>query len=112
MLISRGEFAYIFYPASPYAHPPYELDPAVVWMQFTAESDKGARRLFRTYGASDMGYLGHVCPAPPQERDGVRAWGCNVRRLVAPGDTATERLFGAIIEHEGRFKFVSYANKL
>jgi hypothetical protein len=112
MLVSRGEFAYIFFPASPYAHPPYELDPAVVWMQLVAESDKGARRLFRTYGAREMGYVGHICPDLPQERDGVRIWGCNVQRVLAPGDTVTERLFGAIIEHDGRFKFASYANKL
>jgi hypothetical protein len=35
-----------------------------------------------------------------------------VRRLPSPGDSVSERLFGPIVERGGRFKFVSYANKL
>jgi hypothetical protein len=35
-----------------------------------------------------------------------------VRRVQAPGDTVRERLFGPILERGGRFKFVSYANRL
>jgi hypothetical protein len=30
----------------------------------------------------------------------------------APGDTATARLFGSVLERDGTFKFVSYANDL
>jgi hypothetical protein len=33
-------------------------------------------------------------------------------RRVAATDTIEERLFGLIIERDGRFKFVSLANKL
>jgi hypothetical protein len=32
--------------------------------------------------------------------------------MQAPGDTVDERLFGPIVERHGRFKFVSFANKL
>jgi hypothetical protein len=35
-----------------------------------------------------------------------------VLRVQAPGDTVEERLFGLILEREGRFKFVSLANQL
>jgi hypothetical protein len=31
-------------------------------------------------------------------------------RLSVDGGTAAKRLFGAIVERGGRFKFVSYAN--
>lgn len=37
---------------------------------------------------------------------------CLIRRVQAPGDTVSERLFRPIIEREGRYKFVSLANKL
>jgi hypothetical protein len=32
--------------------------------------------------------------------------------VQAPGDTLEERLFGPIVEREGVFKFLSFANKL
>jgi hypothetical protein len=35
-----------------------------------------------------------------------------VRRRPAAGELVNERLFGLIVERDGRFKFVSLANKL
>jgi hypothetical protein len=35
-----------------------------------------------------------------------------VRRIEPRGDTVSVRLFGLLIERDGRWKFLSYANKL
>jgi hypothetical protein len=35
-----------------------------------------------------------------------------IRSVRAPGDTVAERLFGVIVEHDGRFKLASYGNEL
>ena len=46
-----------------------------------------------------------------EEGDNVVYAPCVVR-LVIQSDTVEQRLFGAIIERHGRFKFVSLANRL
>jgi hypothetical protein len=41
-----------------------------------------------------------------------RYTGCLVRIVDEHGDSATKRLFGSIVSHEGRFKFLSYTNDI
>jgi hypothetical protein len=56
--------------------------------------------------------VGHTRPLPDTEGEN-RFWrGCAIRRIRSPGDTVTERLFGAIVERDGRFRFYSYGNEL
>lgn len=111
MVLRRQEFAWIYYPASHYARPPYELPPDLIWFQMQGQSEKGARLLLDERGGRPLGYLDHRC-TPRQEGEHQVHGYCEVRRVTAEGDTLRERLFGLIIEHGGRFKFVSYANKL
>lgn len=110
--VTRAEFAYLFFPVSTFMRPPYELDPAVVWLQIDAESEKGASRLLRTLGGRPLGTVVPVCGAEPQRHGDVALWGCDVRRVRAAGDTVVDRLFGAILERDGAFKFLSLGNRL
>jgi len=49
----------------------------------------------------------------PQAEGANRLWhACRVRRTAEAGAALEQRLFGSIIERDGRYKFVSYANGL
>lgn len=112
MVLTPGEFAWLYYPSSPLSLPPYELSPALMWFQLQGESERGASRLFTERAGHGLGYLGHSCAPPRVEgKNGIHG-GCEVRRVTATRDTVAERLFGLIIERDGRYKFVSYANRL
>lgn len=110
MQLDVVEFAALYYPVSRFARPPYFLKPQTAWFQISANAAHDARILLRRYGGRPL-RLAHVdCPATPDVEGSNRLWsGCRVR---VAGDTAALQLFGTILERDGRFKFVSLANKL
>ncbi|MGH7663879.1 MAG: hypothetical protein ACRENI_06235 [Gemmatimonadaceae bacterium] len=121
LMLSRAEFAWLYYPTNPVAVAPYELDPALMWFRIMGESEKGLSRLLpRLGGGTSAGggrpaftYIDHACPPEAEHQGENRIWGpCSVRYETAAGDTAVARLFGAIVERGDIFKFVSYANKM
>ena len=110
--IDESEFAWIYFPSSPFAAPPYELPPEVLWLQLDAESSKGLARATRLIGAG-LVYLGHECKSAPEVYGSNRLWSeCVVHWRRPDGREERFRLFGSILEHGGRFEFVSYANQL
>ena len=112
MTLDRAEFAYLYYPHTVYTRPPYELSPALVWFQVQQNSEKGLVRVLRRLGGSPLDLLDYRCDAQPEVQERNRIWsGCELR-LNAGSATSSRRLFGPIVERDGRFKFVSYANGL
>ena len=103
LAINRAEFAYLYYPTNPEAQPPYDLSPELMWFLMQEGSRKGLlRALEQTRRPLSANRLHVQRPAEPPGRDA--AWtSCLVQQ---------ERLFGPILERDGRFKFVSFANKL
>lgn len=113
LVLSRAEFAWLYYPTNPQARPPYDLAPDLMWFLLRNTSEKGARRLLGERAGVPLNVVGHRCdPATSREGRNTVTGPCIVRRLTARGDTIEERLFGLILERGGRHKFVSYANKL
>jgi hypothetical protein len=112
MVMKPGEFAWLYYPSSPLSRPPYELSPALMWFQLQGESERGASRLLSERAGHALGYLGHTCAPPRVEGKNRIHPSCELRRVTAARDTIGERLFGLILERDGRYKFVSYANRL
>ncbi len=112
MVLDRAEFIHLYYPHTVYTGPPYELSPAVVWFQTTNHSSRGITRAFRRYAGQPLGYRGYECAEAPVVEGPNRIWSeCRVR--IAPeGEQFEVRLFGLIVEREGRFKFVGYGNEL
>jgi len=112
LALTREEFAWLYYPLIPEAAPPYELEPTLMWFMVKTNSGRGLRTLLEERGGQPLGFLDYRCDG--ERRHGpLTVWGpCAVRRLHAPRDTVTEILFGPIVERNGRWKFVSYANKL
>jgi hypothetical protein len=107
--VDRGEFAFLYYPGSEHSRRPLYQAPEVLWFRYRLSSEKGIGRVLERLGGAALGVTGHVC------RDAVSEGGhrlhrdCRVRRVVG-ADTVEHRLFGSIVEREGRFKFLTYSN--
>lgn len=112
LVITRAEFAYLYYPTNPQGRPPYDLSPGLMWFMTQESSNKGLRRALDERGGRKLGYIGYSCDANPSREGENVVWGpCIVRRHTATG-TIEERLFGLILQRHDRFKFVTLANKL
>ncbi|MGH7580787.1 MAG: hypothetical protein ACREM9_11485 [Gemmatimonadales bacterium] len=111
-VLSKSEFAWLYYPSSPLSRRPYELSPDLLWFQMQGQSEKGASLLLSDRAGTSLGYAGHRCASDRLEGENRLHEHCVLRRVTAGGDTLAERLFGLVLERQGAFKFVSYANKL
>jgi hypothetical protein len=112
MSLSRAEFAYLYFPSTQYMRPPYMTPPDVLWQLMHARSESGMSRLVARVGGAEIRVAGYDCEPTP-ELEGVNRLyeRCTVRYRPARADSVERRrLFGSIIEREGRYKFVSYAN--
>jgi hypothetical protein len=113
LVLTRAEFAYLVYPGSAYTRPPYQQSPELVWMQLENAGAKGATRLIRRLGHRPLTLAGHRCTATPEASGATRLWRECVALVVQPdGSVRPERLFGVIVERDGRFKFASLANRM
>src|SRR5215207_2812612 len=111
MVITRGEYAYLIYPSSPFTGPPYNQPVWLAWFMLDRETGPGLHRLMQRLGGRPVHFLGYECDSTPLVEGANRLWrNCRIRRAPAAGDAVAGRLFGVIIEREGRFKFTSYEN--
>lgn len=114
MVLDRGEFIDLYYPESRLSRAPYSMPPELLWLQLRTEGADGGVRLRHAFGpgAAPFRFVAYRCPSEPATEGRNRLWGsCVVRHLTA-GDTVEGRLFGPILERDGRYKFVSYSNRL
>lgn len=113
LAVDRAEFAYFYYPHSPYTEPPYELSPALVWFQLTSRSSRGLTRLLQTFAHRELLVRGIRCAAEPEAAgEAVILAGCATLIQDADGQWVPMALFGRVMERDGRFKVLSYANAL
>lgn len=109
--ITPREFIDLVYPESPYTAPPYRQAPGLLWSQIQGPSGSGFRRLLERHGGRPFRIVSLTCPAAPELQGANRLHhGCLVRFVADNAPARQGRLFGTIIEREGRFKFVSFAN--
>lgn len=111
MVISRSEFAFVYFPESALAAPPYEMDPALAWFQMQLENERGIRQGLRALGGQWLEYRTHECTPSRPERQS-RVWRDCLLTWRSAGNVVTQRAFMSIIEHKGAYKFFSYANRL
>lgn len=113
MVMDRAEFAWLFYPTTRLAHPPYEMPPALLWEQVLANSDDGAKKLLDRFGGRALVVRSVRCPAPADtEGTNLVRQGCLVRLRSAADTIPEDRFFGTVIERDGRWKLLGYSNKL
>lgn len=111
MVMSLDEFGWLYYPHSMFTKPPYELAPGLVWFQIQNGSSRGLGRLLDRTAGRPLQVLGQRCAPEPVLEGPNRIWNDCVL-LLDPPDEAPEwtALFGGILERDGIYKFVSYAN--
>ena len=111
LVVSKAEYGYLYFPSSVYSRKPYELPPEIAWLLGDQNNRKGFSRLTRRLGGKNLAFRGYECGAPATEGDNKFWRSCNVA-YVDPviGRDVTKKLFGAIMERGGRYKFLSYAN--
>jgi hypothetical protein len=113
LLMTRQEFAWIYYPDNPQGLPPYDLSPGLLWFLLDNRGAIGLSHLMQERVGTPLRYVRYQCDSLPSMEGENRVWGpCVIARRQAGGDLLLERLFGPILERRGRFKFVNYANKL
>lgn len=111
MELSRAEYGWIYFPSLQRMNPGLNMQPEVMWLLHGQESDKGLVRVLRRLGGGQARLGGHACEEQPQVEGAIRYWHqCTVQVTAPDGETAALKLFGSVMEHEGRFKIVSYAN--
>jgi hypothetical protein len=110
MVLSRAEFAFLYYPVSPYSRPPMQQAPALTWFLLLQESQKGITRVFDRYSRRPLHYVSHACEASPRAEGSFRFWDRCAITYRDGGTTVIRRFFGSIVERDGHFKFMSYAN--
>ncbi len=110
--VSTSEFAWLLAGNHVYTRTPYDLDPALLWLQISAGSDKGQRRLLERLGGKPLSLISTICRTDTLQFTGnaVKAWSdCQVRWQDGPAES-TGRLFGTVVERDGRFKVLGYGN--
>lgn len=113
LLLSRAEFGRLYYPTNPQARPPYDLEPGLYWFMLHQHSAKGLAKALELVGGKRWPYAGVTCDSAVSREGENRVYGpCVVRLAQARDDTVEARLFSLLMERGGRWKFVSYANKL
>jgi hypothetical protein len=113
LALDRAEFAYLYYPTTPQARPPYDLSPGLMWFLLQENSQRGMVHAIEERGGRSLGFLGYSCDgAPSREGENTVVGPCLIRRRQPGGDVVQERLFGLIVERDHRFKLLSLANKL
>jgi hypothetical protein len=111
MLMSVEEFAWLYYPHTRYTEAPYRQAPELVWFQIQNGTSRGLGRLLTRLGGTALDVRGYHCSPEPIVEGPNRIWdSCVLRVASLDGEVSDRRLFGSIVERDGAFKFVSYAN--
>lgn len=113
LVLDRAEFAWLYYPHSPYISPPYELGPELVWITTHAANEKGAGRLLARFGGRRLRFVALQCADTGTVAGPNRVTpGCVTHFAVADSAPRALRLFSSLLSRDGRHKFLSYANDL
>lgn len=110
MLLNAAEYITLYYPESPYTHPPYRQSPGVRWALITNTSMQGLTRVWRRHAGIPMGFTGYHCAPEPEVVGRNKVWTGCVVEWKNGSDRGAIRLFGPIIERDGEFKFLTYAS--
>ena len=113
LVLTRREFAWTYYETNPQSLPPYDLEPSLFWFLLEGGNRGGLVKLLESRGGFPLEYLRFRCGGEPSRQGRNVVHGpCAIVRRTGSGDSVVERIFGPIVERDGRWKFVTYASKL
>src|SRR5688572_28942219 len=75
IVMSRGEYAWLYYPTSRWTKAPTKQEPALNWFPHTQGSQKGATRLLADYGGRQMRIARNDCVGAARVEGNNRIWG-------------------------------------
>lgn len=107
LAITKAEFAWVVYPGSRLSHPPYYQPPEIAWMLLQNSSNTGFGRLLQRGAGGSAHPAGHTCAAPERDGNVTVQRNCRVRVSLA-SEFSKRKLFGAIVEHSGHYKFLGF----
>lgn len=111
LAINRAEFAWVVFPDSRVSRPPYNQPPDIGWLLLQSSSAGGLTKLLARADRLAPA-AGYRCQAPAVVDGAVRLWTACVVRAREGGHARDIRLFGTIVEHRGRYKFVGFDSDL
>jgi hypothetical protein len=110
MALNAAEYIDLYYPSSMFAKPPYQQSPELRWFLMQELSNRGISRLLQRYGGQPIALRAYRCAAQPIVEGENKQWDrCVVSWNLQPSNL---RIFSTIIERDGRFKIMSFANGL
>lgn len=112
LVMSRREFAYLYYPTSPLTRAPTKQEPELAWFLHLQQSQKGITRLLNRQSGKPLRIVRNECRAPTRIEGRNVLWHDCIQAVLDGRDTVAMRLFGGIYERDGRFKIFSYTNDL
>jgi hypothetical protein len=113
LVLNRAEYGYLYYEHTRFTRDAYYLPPEILWEQMQNRSGRGLTRLLERIAGQPLGFRGYQCPADAVQEGPNTVWHeCTVRYADRQGREVEARLFGTVVERDGRFKFVSYSNDL
>jgi hypothetical protein len=112
IVMSRREYAWLYYPTSRWTKAPTKQEPGLNWFLHIQNSQKGATRLLREHGGRPLRITRNECLGPARIEGSNTIWGDCRQTIVTNGDSVVTRLFGGVIERAGRYKIFAYSNDL
>ena len=111
LAIARAEFAFLIYPELAISRPPYRQPPEIAWLLLEA-SNGGAIEKLATKAALRFKLIRYECSRAAEAQGVLRLYsGCTVR-VQEDGVERGVRLFGRIVERDGRWKFLGLEGDL
>ncbi len=80
LLLTRAEFAYLYYPTNLEAQPPYNLSPGLMWFMLEGRSRRGLTQALEQRSGQPLRYAGYSCAASQRQGENTVWTGCTVRR--------------------------------
>ncbi|AMW05314.1 hypothetical protein [Gemmatimonas phototrophica] len=113
LVLDRSEFAYLYYPHAAISQPPYEAPPQLLWGQILMSTNDGLPRVLARAAGQSLD-LSRVTCADSIATEGPNRLHekCALTLRIGKGSAIETRWFGTIVERDGRFKFLGYANPL
>jgi hypothetical protein len=111
--VTPAEFSYLYYPTTPQSLPPYDLEPGLMWGLLQERSERGLRRALDQFGGRRLRLVGYDCgPGSSREGENTVVGPCVVQFRDPSGKPVSAQLLSQVLERGGRYKVLSYANKL
>ena len=112
LVMSRREFAFLYFPTSPLTRAPTKQEPGLAWFLHIEASQKGATRLIDRFGGRPVRIIANQCRGEPRREGKNVLWDDCLQTVVDGRDTLRTRLFGGVYERDRTFKVFTYANDL